>query len=194
MKKFVYIVAGLLTLGAVACNDADGPQNNYGDLKVKRQLEAVGISSLIDPERVYSLEIDPNAPTDTTYMYATEVRDTTFDANGEPMVGPDGEVIQTITTEWVAGKITAKYHVYKPIELPTSIDTIAVKLVGNVSWNASVAKEGLFVINAKGNGDSNLKLRTTLNRNKKRARTLWIVSGDSLVMMQIPFVQKGEKD
>jgi hypothetical protein len=200
MRKLLYLTLVLGAAGIYSCDDDAGPDGNYGDSSIRPAMELNSFYCKADPSKVYTLTVDPTQPTDTTYIYSYEAKDTVKDANGNPVIGSNGQLqINTHTVEYKG--MTAKYVVYEPIEMPAlptvttaAADTFIMRAVTNSHWSSSVAggRTGLSMVNGSGAGDSDVSFRITKNTSKSaRTRYAYIYTSDSTVMHKLTFIQKG---
>lgn len=205
MRKilFVPLLLGVISAFVVSCDD--NTKDNPGDYSLKATLE---LDPLIVSTSGNEYNLKVARVVDTTYRYFYTVKDTTKDADGEPVIGGDGKLIIKTDTIYYDSKITAKLTEYELLELPSNADTFTIKLSSNARWKAPVpdAKgkvQWFFNYNlitggssTSGGGDGNVFFRVTRNKNYRRAVVAVqdIMTSDSTVLARLNFVQKGEKD
>lgn len=204
MRKLFYVLLLMVAgFGLAACED--DVAKNPGDFNLKSTLE---METQIVSTGGYSGQLQLLRSIDTTYQYPSVRRDTLFDANGKPLLGPDGKMQITSDTTWVDGKITARMDEYRLVTLPAKADTFTLALRSNARWKAPVPSAGGKVqwfynynlvtgsTSTAGGGDGYVYFRVTRNRNKKRAveAVQDIITSDSTVLVRLHFTQAGERD
>ncbi len=206
MRKILYFaVVGICLCGIVACEkDFENP----GDFSVKATLGFNPASALSKKDgTVYEFKV--LSEKDTAFESSFVKSDTTFDASGEPLIGPDGKmVINYDTIYFKTGKV-AHYYEMDTIILPSYEDTFTVHIVSNALWKTSFLKfkktkwfiyydlKTNFDANSPfGGGDGYYSFRTLRNKNKSRSEKAEynIYTSDSTVMYHFVFGQLGEKD
>ncbi|MBQ6189304.1 MAG: hypothetical protein IJK45_03935 [Bacteroidaceae bacterium] len=204
MRKILYFaVVGICLCGIVACEkDFENP----GDFSVKATLGFNPASALSKKDgTVYEFKV--LSEKDTAFESSFVKSDTTFDASGEPVIGPDGKmVINYDTIYFKTGKV-AHYYEMDTIILPSYEDTFTVHVVSNALWKAPQFKpkktQWFFNYNLQtggtslyGGGDGYFYFRVNRNKNKSRSEKAeqYIFTSDSTVMYHFVFGQLGEKD
>lgn len=192
MRKLFYLLTACVAVGLTGCDDEAGPDGNYGE-EVPVYFELGTISLLSDPTEVYPLTIDPNAKTDTTYIYSYTERDTVFDADGEPEILPDGSLNVTETVIEYEGPITARYYVYEPVVVKSEMAEYMVTLNSNSRWTVGkLIGSAVSCPKLSGGGDGYTQFKLNLNRSttSRRRSIAYIYSNDSTVMHKLTFEQK----
>lgn len=203
MKKlllFIVLFGAMSTI--VSCEKV---AENPGDYDLKATLELGSVVTSIGGTE-YPLTVSREI--DTTYRYSYTENDTTKDANGDPVIGEDGNLIIRTDTLWYTGITSARYIEMEPILLPSTADTFSIKLTSNARWRAPLPSAGTGVqwyfsynittggTSLTGGGDSEVDFRVTRNRGRQRAVTAvqYIFTSDSTVMYKLQFNQSGERD
>ena len=90
MKKILYFAfIGICLCGIVAC---EKEFENPGDFSLKATLGFNPASALSKVDGI-TYEFKVLSEKDTAFESSYTLNDTTFDANGEPMIGPDGKIV-----------------------------------------------------------------------------------------------------
>ena len=127
MKKFLYFaVVGIFLCGIVAC---EKEFENPGDFSVKATLSFNPASALSKVDGI-TYEFKVLSEKDTAFVSSYTLNDTTFDANGEPVIGPDGKIVINYDTIYFKGMNVSQALDYIEANFPQSVerDTI-VKFV-----------------------------------------------------------------
>ena len=189
--------------GFIACEKV---AENPGDFNVKATLEFSPASALSKVDGT-NYEFRVLEVKDTAFVSNYTKNDTTFDANGEPLIGPDGKIVVKVDTIYFKTGKVGRYYEMETIVLPSYADTFTVHIKSNALWKAPQFKpkkaQWFFNYNLKtdgtslyGGGDSYFYFRTKRNKNKSRSEKAeqFIYTSDSTVMYHFVFSQKGEKD
>lgn len=204
MKKILYFaIIGLCLCGMVACEEEF---ENPGDFSVKATLGFNPASALSKVDGI-TYDFKVLSEKDTAFVSSYTRNDTTFDANGEPVIGPDGKIVINYDTIYFKTGKVAHYYEMDTITFPSHADTFTVHITSNALWKAPQFKpkktQWFFNYNLKtdgtslyGGGDGYFYFRTTRNKNKSRSEKAeqYIFTSDSTVMYHFVFGQKGEKD
>ena len=204
MRKILYFaVIGIFLCGLVACEkDFENP----GDFNLKATLDFNPASALSKVDGI-TYDFKVLSEKDTAFESSFVKNDTAFDANGEPVIGPDGKIVISYDTIYFKTGKVAHYYEMDTITLPSYADTFTVHTVSNALWKAPQFKpkktQWFFNYNLKtdgtslyGGGDGYFYFRTLRNKNKSRSEKAeqFIFTSDSTVMYHFVFGQLGEKD
>lgn len=200
MKRIFYAIAVILALGfAVSCEDTP---KNPGDFSKKCTLEVTGPVVSLMTGKTYDLKVARE--TDTVYKYLYVLKDTTFNEDGTPVIGPDGKPYVTDDSVYIFSKIKAKLIEMEPLYLPGPADTFNLDIRSNARWRADAplvkSDQTPWYFNygstTTGGGDSHLQFYTKRNRSNVRNFHVvqQIITSDSTIMYRIPVFQYGEKD
>ncbi|MCM1067811.1 MAG: hypothetical protein NC418_09600 [Muribaculaceae bacterium] len=203
MKKLLYLSA--IGLGVAALASCESEPENPGDFSLKSTLEVVQVRSLVTGE-VYPLTVARSI--DSTYRYSYEVYDTVKDpATGEPVLGTDGKLQITSTTEYYNSKTTAKFVEFEPIVFPSyddvAQDTIQIELASNASWisnadnmsptNELVTWYSVLNSSSTGGGDGYMLIGVNkfLGGLSRHMKVREVLTRDSTVMYRFTFRHTG---
>ena len=204
MKKLLlFAFAGLCLCGIVGCEDV---YENPGDFSLKATLGFSPASALSKVDGI-TYDFKVLREMDTAFVSSYTKNDTAFDASGQPLIGPDGQLMITVDTIYFKTGKVAHYYEMDTITLPSYADTFTVHITSNALWKAPQFKpkktQWFFNYNLKtdgtslfGGGDGYFYLRTLRNKNKSRSEKAeqFIFTSDSTVMYHFVFGQVGEKD
>lgn len=196
-------MAGLCLCGVISCEKA---AENPGDFSVKATLNISPMCAVDEvDDSTYEFKIIDEY--DTAFMSSYTRQDTTFDEEGQPVIGPDGKIVVTTDTIYFRTGKVAHYYEMDTVIFPSYADTFTVHITSNALWKAPQFKpkkvQWFFNYNLKtggtslyGGGDGYFYFRTIRNKNKKRSECAeqYIYTSDSTVMYHFVFGQKGEKD
>lgn len=201
MKRFFYAIAVVLAAGLVVSCESD--PKNPGDFTKAATLEITGPVVSLKTGKTYDLKVARE--TDTVYKYLYVLKDTVFDENGKPVIGPDGKPIATDDSVYIYSKIKAKLIEMEPLFLPGPADTFNLDITSNARWLATEpVKENdddvqwyhNFNSTHSGGGNSSLQFYTDRKRGSRRDNVMvqQVITSDSTIMYRIPFYQYGEGD
>lgn len=200
MKRFLYAIAVLLATGMVI--SCENEPKNPGDFSKKCTLSIEGPVVSLITGKTYNMKVAREA--DTVYKYLYVVKDTVFDQDGKPVLGPDGLPVAKTDSIYINSKIQARLIEMEPVYLPGAADTFSIDISSNARWLAAAPAvndgETLWYFNhnssTTGGGDSWLQFRTIRNRSNVRPNIIWqqVITSDSTIMYRIPFIQYGQKD
>ncbi len=133
MKKILYFAfIGICLCGIVAC---EKEFENPGDFSLKATLGFNPASALSKVDGI-TYEFKVLSEKDTAFESSYTLNDTTFDANGEPMIGPDGKIVINYDTIYFKTGKVAHYYEMDTIILPSYADTFTVHITSNALWKA----------------------------------------------------------
>lgn len=186
MKKLLFFIALAACLtSAVSC---ESEAKNPGDFSIACELDIASITSQVTGDQ-YSFSVARE--TDTTYLYYYTQKDTVYSGSS-----------YTVTTDtvWFVGETEpATYRVYNPVEVDAVADTLTIKITSNANWEApapTMLSGSAWCRNygstTAGGGNGTLQVRFTANRTKtSRSAYQYIYTGDSTVLLLLPFTQLG---
>lgn len=198
MKKLLLLPAAALIISLAAC---ENEPENPGDFNVRSELRVGELRSLVTGD-VYPLKVARE--TDTVYQYSYEVNDTAKDAQGNPLLRPDGQLDITTETRWYDSKKTAHFVEYEPVYLPSfvsvPVDTFELSLYSNANWlapapSASVTwfKNINSTTGGGGDGVVNFTVNQFLNEISRHVAEQVLLTKDSLEMVRIYIRHTGLK-
>jgi len=155
MKKILYFaIIGVCLCGFVACEEEF---ENPGDFSVKATLGFSPASALSKVDGI-TYDFKVLSEKDTAFVSSYTRNDTTFDANGEPVIGPDGKIVINYDTIYFKTGKVAHYYEMDTITFPSHADTFTVHITSNALWKAPQFKpkktQWFFNYNLKTDGTS----------------------------------------
>lgn len=189
MKKIFYLIGAIGILWAVvAC---DNEPKNPGDFNVKATLKVV---KFISDETGEEFPIEIEQLIDSVFLSKVAVKDTTYDADGKPIITTDSvEVPRNHTTS---------FYITKKIELPAPASTYTITIESNANWYAppAIRQSGANYFQndgvTSGGGDGELNYHTldaSTVVNRPYPFTLNVFTSDTTVWYRIPVSQLGGK-
>lgn len=187
----------MITLLAACENEPENP----GDFSIRSELRIGELRSLVTGD-VYPLIV--RREIDTVYRYSYEVSDTAKDAQGNPLLRPDGQLDITTETRWYDGPKTAHFVEYETVYLPSfenvPVDTFELKVYSNANWLApapSATVTWFKNINSTtgggGDGVVNFTVNMFLNEISKHVAEQVLLTKDSLEMARLYIRHTGLK-
>lgn len=185
MRKLLYLILGglLLSVGFASCDDDPG---NPGDFSIRGALEVVNITSTAG----HSYDIVVEQEFDSIIMRYNILRDTT--------IAPDGGMNIDVDTVWYEDGL-CHFVKLKQVDLMANADTVVVELASNARWTAqqpsSTGRRWYTVISSTGGGDGYFKaavIENTSANARTNVQNQQIVTSDSSVIYEIPFLQVGK--
>ena len=133
MKKLLlFAFAGLCLCGIVGCEDV---YENPGDFSLKATLGFSPASALSKVDGI-TYDFKVLREMDTAFVSSYTKNDTAFDASGQPLIGPDGQLMITVDTIYFKTGKVAHYYEMDTITLPSYADTFTVHITSNALWKA----------------------------------------------------------